>query len=59
LKRFLARLMPPRSWCASCGHPFFSDRRRRCRCGDTARLFTRSLADGVVAVERAADEVDR
>lgn len=43
--RLLARFI--RSWCSACGRPFYTARRRPCRCGATARTFTRSLTDTV------------
>ena len=49
---FLARLFPPRSWCSACGRAFFSDKRRPCRCGATARTFAVGLTDGLTTKDR-------
>ncbi|MEO7836208.1 MAG: hypothetical protein ABIS21_01040 [Acidimicrobiales bacterium] len=49
----MARLLPPRSYCAGCGRPFYSDKRRPCRCGETARLFSRSAQDGMHTADKA------
>lgn len=46
LLRALARVLPPRSRCAGCGRPWFTDERRPCAaCGSTARNFSVSAAD--------------
>jgi hypothetical protein len=50
--RLFDRILPPRSWCSSCGRPFYSDKRRPCRCGATARTFAVGLADGVQIKDR-------
>jgi len=54
LVRLIARMLPPRSWCATCRRPFFSDRRFRCPCGDTRRVFTRSLTDAAAFDDQIA-----
>jgi len=50
----LARILPPRSHCSVCGRPFFSDTRKPCRCGATARTFTRSAHDGFTTHDKAS-----
>ena len=50
--RLLSRILPPRSWCSACRRPFYSDKRRPCRCGSNARTFTVGLADGIKAEDR-------
>jgi len=49
----LARLLPPRSYCSGCARPFYSDKRRPCRCGATARTFSRSAHDGITTADKA------
>lgn len=49
----LERLLTPRSRCSDCGRPFFSDRRRPCRCGSTARTVARAARDGFHTHDRA------
>lgn len=46
--------MTPRSWCVACHRPFYSDKRRPCRCGETGRAFNRSAADGIKHVDKAS-----
>jgi len=50
--RLVASILPPRSRCARCGRPFFSNRRFRCPCGETARVMSRSATDAVVSDDR-------
>lgn len=54
LSKLIDRILPPRSYCAECRRPFYSDKRRPCRCGATARLFARSASDGRVTVDKAS-----
>jgi hypothetical protein len=48
----LARILPPRSWCSDCGRAFYSDKRRPCRCGATARTFAFTARDGVTVDDK-------
>lgn len=54
LARLIARVFAPRSYCAGCRRPFFSDRRFRCPCGETRRVFSRSVTDVVAADDQIA-----
>lgn len=54
IARAIARVFAPRSYCAACRRPFFSDRRFRCPCGETRRVFSRSLTDSVGTDDRIA-----
>lgn len=47
----LARFV--RSWCSDCGRPFYSDRRRPCRCGATARTFSRTVHESTTTADKA------
>lgn len=52
LERAIARILPPVSSCSGCGRPWFSERRRPCRCGSTARTFTTTVTDQIVTDDR-------
>lgn len=51
LERLIAKGLKPRSYCVMCGRPWFSDKRRPCRCGASGRLFVRGATDALAAVE--------
>lgn len=54
MRRLLARILPPRSYCSVCGRAWFTDKRRPCPCGSTARTVARSLTDNLDAVDRVS-----
>lgn len=53
MRRLIARFLSPRSYCSGCGQPFFSDRRRPCHCGETARSFRRVAHDSFATKDTA------
>ena len=52
LERLIARVITPLSHCSGCGRAWFSDKRRPCRCGSTARTFSATVNDRVAAADR-------
>jgi rRNA maturation endonuclease Nob1 len=51
----LARILRPKSHCAGCGRPWFSDKRQPCnRCGSSARRFVRTAHDGMTTHDKAS-----
>lgn len=53
LERLIARGLTPRSYCSGCNRPWFSDRRRPCRCGTSARIFAAQVNDRVDTLDRS------
>lgn len=51
LERVISRGLKPNSYCAGCARPWFSTKRRTCRCGATGRIFVRSTTDALAAIE--------
>ncbi len=54
LERVIARVLIPLSTCSGCGRPWFSDKRRVCRCGSSARTVGFGLSDGVTTHDRVS-----
>jgi hypothetical protein len=44
--------LKPTAYCSACGRAFYSDKRRPCRCGATARTVSRKVDDRMVADDK-------